>query len=75
MVHLVNVVGKYWAPNNNVPDYILPVGPLELRVQLPKQPNKVSLVPADVKISTEWNRGELLVKVPKLEIHNVIVIQ
>jgi len=75
MVHLVNVAGKYWAPNNNVPDYVLPVGPLELRVRLPKRPGKVSLVPPDAKISSRWGKGELSVKVPKLEIHNVVVIE
>jgi len=75
MVHLINTVGKYWAPNNNVPDYIPPVGPLEVKVQLRKQPSKVSLLPADVKISSKWNKGELRMKVPKLEIHNVIVIE
>ncbi len=75
IVHLINVAGKYWAPNNNVPDYIIPVGQLELRLKLPEQPSEVSLVPADAEISTKWSKGELFVKVPSLKIHNAIVIE
>ena len=75
MIHLSNMAGMQVSPQYAVVDFIPSVGPLELRVRLDKEPQRVSLVPAESEISTHWSDGILRVNIPKLDIHNVIVIE
>ena len=63
------------SPQYAVIDFLPSLGPLELTVRLNKEPKNVSLVPADSSIQTHWSDGKLQVLLPKLDIHNVVVIE
>ena len=74
-IHLVNTAGMQVSPQYAVIDFTPSIGPLELIVRLDKEPRKVSLVPADCDIETHWSNGRLRVILPRLDIHNVVVIE
>jgi hypothetical protein len=75
MIHLANMAGMQVSNQYAVVDFIPSVGPLELSVLLDKEPQKVSLVPAESDISWHWSGGKLQVTIPKLDIHGVIVVE
>ena len=75
LIHLANTAGMQVSPRYAVIDFTPSIGPLELTVRLDKEPRKVSLVPADCDIETHWSNGKLRVTLPKLDIHNVVVIE
>jgi len=75
MIHLANMAGMQVSNQYAVIDFIPSVGPLELSVRLDKEPQKVSLVPAESDISSNWSDGKLHVTISKLGIHGVIVIE
>ena len=75
LIHLSNMAGMQVSNQYAVIDFIPSVGPLELSLQLDKEPKNVSLMPAESDISSHWSNGSLQVNIQKLDIHNVIVIE
>lgn len=75
MIHLANTAGIQTSAQHTVVDFVPPVGPVELVVHLPEQPERVLLVPRDVRISSVWDDCGLHVKVPELRVHSVIVLE
>ena len=75
MLQVFETADMQVAPRYAVIDFTPSIGPVELTVHLDKEPRKVSLVPADCDIDTNWSDGKLNVTIPVLELHNVIVIE
>jgi hypothetical protein len=79
IVHLVNrSSGLPSLPNSGVIDEIPPVGPVTVRVNLPKKPKKVFLAFEDAAIQWAYADGEkggqLTVTVPAVRIHAGVVV-
>jgi hypothetical protein len=71
-VNLVNTSG----PHRTEPilSSIAPVGPLTVSVRVPKRPKKVTLEPSGLLFEASYRDGKLSVTVPKVEIHEVLVL-
>jgi hypothetical protein len=72
-VNLVNVAG----PHRSEPilDAIEPVGPLDVTIRLAAKPGRITLEPAGTALSCEQRQGEIRLVVPRVDIHEVIVIE
>jgi len=75
LIHLSNTAGMQTDPNRIVIDYVPPAGPITLFVKAQRRPRRVALAPADQPIKKKWADGLLTVTIPKLEIHNVLVVE
>jgi hypothetical protein len=75
LVHLSNVAGMQTAPRYAVIDHILVVGPINLTIRLESPPRSVTLAPDGESLKTDWTGESLRVTVPRLEIHDVVVIE
>lgn len=72
LVNLVNTSGPHRTePILNAID---PVGPLQVGIRLAQAPSKVSLEPGGNTPKHEFRDGLLRVDVPKLEVHQAVVI-
>ncbi|MND05774.1 hypothetical protein D3C83_267680 [compost metagenome] len=56
-------------------DAITPVGPLTLVIRQEKKPLKVTLEPGARSLPFDYQSGEIRVTVPKVEIHDIVLIQ
>jgi hypothetical protein len=74
-VNLVNTAGPHDNPTVYVHDEIPALGPLKVSVRLDKKPAKVSFEPSGKKIVMEYKNGILSIIVPRLELHEVLVIE
>jgi len=75
IIHLINrASGIPNQPNNGAIDEIPPVGPVTIRVKLPKKPAKVSLAFERGKLVTKYNHGTLTVTVDRVAIHAAVVV-
>jgi hypothetical protein len=75
MVNLVNTAGPHDEPRGALMDSILPVGPLQITIRLPKQPTTITQEPGGQKLAFEYRDGETQLTVPRLEIHCVIAVE
>jgi hypothetical protein len=74
-VHLLNRLNAASARHYSVIDTVPPIGPLAVRVHTPERPSSVRLVPSDQTLEWSWKDGVVTVTVPRVEIHEVLVIQ
>ena len=72
LVHLLNVIGSGAVKANTIIDYIPPVGPVTVRVQLQKEPAQVDLVPGEAEMTSTWADGVLTVRLDSAAIHEVL---
>jgi hypothetical protein len=72
LVNLVNASGPHRT--QSIIESIAPVGPLQLAVQLKARPARVTLEPGARPLETDYQNGELRVKVPRVDIHDIVVI-
>jgi hypothetical protein len=75
LVNLVNTAGPHDNPNVYVHDEILPLGPLQVTVRLAKKPARVAIRPSEQKLKVEYKNGLLSIIVPRLELHEILVIE
>lgn len=75
MVNLINTSG----PHKNLEVYTFDdfpaIGPLKVSVKLDKKPKSVRLQPENIKMKTRFRDGILQCEIPRLEIHQIIVIE
>jgi hypothetical protein len=71
-INLVNTSG----PHSTQPilESIAPVGPLDLTVRSGSRPRRVTLQPSGASLPFEYRSGDLRFVVPKVEIHEIVVI-
>ncbi len=72
MVNLVNTAGQHQT--EPIVDSIPPVGPLDVTIRQAARPAKVTLEPAGVTLPFEYGDGEIRLTVPRVEIHEIIVV-
>ncbi len=72
-INLINTSG----PHRTEPilDSIMPVGPLELAIRQKQKPAKITLEPKGQSLTFEHSNGMLRVKVPGVEIHEIVVVE
>lgn len=74
MVNLINTSGPHADKTVRAFDTITPVGPLEVVIRTGKKPKSVMLQPAGVKLDYTYRNAQVTVNIPKLIIHDVIVL-
>ena len=75
MINLINTSGPHDNENVYVFDNIPPVGPLSVAIRTAKRPKKVTLQPENIKLDYTFSKGQIKLMLPKLEIHNIIVVE
>ena len=77
LVHLVNrSVDPPISPYNILVEKVPPVGPVVVRLRLPKKPYKVSLQPSEeTDFQWNWKEGILTAELARLEIHSALVVE
>ncbi len=72
-INLVNTSG----PHRTEPiiDSIAPVGPLSVTIRPPTKPKKITLQPAGQALAYSYGKGEVRLEVPRVDIHEVIVVE
>jgi len=74
-INLVNTSGPHGDEDVYVFDEIASLGPLTVSVRLKKRPAKVTWEPEHRKLNFTYERGKLVVELPRLAIHEIIVIE
>lgn len=73
LVNLVNTSGPH--VREPIIESIPPVGPLSVTIRQAAKPAKVTLEPAGRPLDFEYRDGAIQVTVPRIEIHEVIVVE
>ena len=74
-VHLINTSGPHDNPTVMVYEEVTPLSNINVSVKLPKIPKAVRLQPGNTKLPFTYKAGNLLVRVPSLNIHSMIEIE
>ena len=74
-VHLLNRAGLPLPDRFNFSDYIPAAGPVTVEIKTAKKPGRVILAPGNSELKWDWKDGVLRVEVPKVEIHEVVVVE
>jgi hypothetical protein len=74
-VHLLNRSNLPLSDRFNFADYITPVGPITVELKAARRPGRVVLAPANTPLKWEWKDGLLRVAVPRVEIHEIVVVE
>lgn len=74
-LHLANLAGMQLSNRHTVMDYIPTVGPIDIRLDVPTKPGRVTWVPDGGRLKWSWSEGVLSVTVPRLHIHGVVVVE
>lgn len=72
-VNLVNTAGPH--QREPILDSIPPVGPLDVIIRQAARPTKIMLEPAGTALHFESQEGEIHLVVPRVDIHEVIVVE
>ncbi|MDF1512753.1 MAG: beta-galactosidase trimerization domain-containing protein [Anaerolineae bacterium] len=75
LVHLTNIAGMQISDNYTIIDHIPAIGPVQVRIRLEKTPASIKLVPDDCVINFSTEDDAVVVTIPKLHIHNVLVVE
>jgi len=73
LVNLINTSGQHQT--TPIQEIIEPVGPLSVTIRQSEKPRKITLEPEGGKIKFEYRKGEIKLTVPKVEIHNIVVVE
>ena len=73
LVNLVNTAGPHQT--QSIIEAIPPVGPLDVTIRLGDKPVAVTLEPGARPMDFDFDDGRLRLVVPKLEIHDVLVVE
>lgn len=73
-INLVNSSGNYNSNKVATYDEIPALHDLELRIRLKQKPSKIILQPENKSLPFTYNNGVTVVKVPKVEIHSVLMV-
>lgn len=74
-VNLVNTSGPHADARVYTYDEVPPVGPLEITIRSGTKPVEVTLEPEGKALAYTWEDGEIKLTLPRLEIHEVIVVR
>ena len=74
-LNLVNTTGQHANDKVYVFDEIPPVGPLSVSIRSGKRPSKVTLEPGGKELYYNYINDKIVLTVPKVEIHDIIVVE
>lgn len=74
-VHLVNASGPHAQLDVPTHDEILPIHDVQVRIRLEKKPADVTQQPAGKKLPFTWSNGVCSLRVPKIDLHEIIQIR
>jgi hypothetical protein len=74
-INLVNTAGPHADDKVNVFDEIPVVGPLTITIRCEEQPQRITSQPSGTELPLSWSDGKATVTLPRLEIHEVIVVE
>jgi hypothetical protein len=74
LVNLVNTAGPHEQEKQYTFDDIPSVGPLQVKVRLPKKPKAMRLEPAGQPLKFTWRDSVATVTVPKVDMHEVVLV-
>ncbi|MEI6339221.1 MAG: hypothetical protein WCQ57_11655, partial [Verrucomicrobiota bacterium] len=74
-MHLVNTAGAHADMGVSTHDEIPPLHDIEIRLRLPRRPAKIVQQPAGKALPFRWSKGTAALRVPVLEIHEILQIQ
>ncbi|MBN1290218.1 MAG: hypothetical protein JXB48_00130 [Candidatus Latescibacteria bacterium] len=74
-VNLVNTSGPHESETVRVFDEIDPVGPLVLSIAHDRKPRNVTVQPGDRKTEYDYKNGRISLTLPRLEIHDIIIVE
>ena len=74
-INLVNTAGPHGNGKVFVFDDIPAVGPLHVAIRYDKKPDKVTLEPEGRQVDYVYREGRIQVTIPRLAIHEIIVVQ
>ena len=72
-VNLVNTTGPH--QREPILDSIPPIGPLDVTIRQVVKPAQITLEPAGTPLSFEHRDGEIRLTVPRVDIHEVIIVE
>ena len=75
LVHLLNATAMQVAGDYSAVDFVPPIGPVRVRVRLPRPPRQVRLEPEGRSLTGAWSDGVWSGEVPRLEIHTIVAIE
>jgi hypothetical protein len=74
-VNLVNTAGPHADTQSPIHDAIPPVGPLSITIRAPQKPARVALEPGGRPLPFEYRNGQARLTLPRLDIHEVVVVE
>lgn len=74
-INLVNTAGPHDDDKIYVFDDIPGLGPLKIKIRTEKRPEKVFLQPADKQLLFRYSDGIIELTLPRLNIHDIIIIE
>jgi hypothetical protein len=72
-INLVNASGPHVT--EPIIESIAPVGPIELTIRQSRKPSRVTLEPSGRPLEYQFRSGEIRVTVPKVEIHDIVLVR
>lgn len=75
IINLINTSGNHNSSSIDVYDEVLPINDTYLTISYPKKPKKVFLLPDEKNINFIYKDSKILIKIPKIEIHSLVVIE
>jgi hypothetical protein len=74
-VHLLNTTGMPLPDRYGFTDFIPPVDDVVVTVRTEARPRSVTWAPGGGRLDWSWSDGRLVVKVPRLAIHGILVVE
>jgi len=74
-INLVNTSGSHWDDKKPLVDSIEPVGPVLMAIRMKARPTQITLEPGGQALTFDYQAGMARVVVPRLEIHNIVVVE
>jgi hypothetical protein len=73
-LHLMNATSNAREERFGIVDFIPPVGPIQVELDLPGRPKAVRWEPDRTPLKWSWSKGVLRATIPSLVVHGVLVV-
>ncbi len=74
-VHLLNRMNAPVINRYGIIDYVPSVGPITIQLKVKDKPENVYMIPRRRRLKDSWDDGVLTVRVPRLHVHSVLVVE
>jgi hypothetical protein len=74
-INLVNTAGPHADDKIHVFDEIPVVGPLTITIRSEEQPQRITSQPSSTELPFIWSDGKATLTLPRLEIHEIVVVE